>query len=72
MSRRDECGFRPQLELLEDRLPLSGSPLANEHALPPGNPGTSHAVTVIPTEVFAAQVGPQWFGKAAGGVRHDL
>jgi hypothetical protein len=65
VSRRDERRARPRLEALEDRLAPACVPLANEHALPPSNPGTTHAVTVIPAEVFAAHVGPQWFGKAA-------
>jgi hypothetical protein len=40
--------------------------LANVHALPPGNPGTSNAVTKIPAAVFTTHVRDQWFGKAAG------
>src|SRR5215217_7363561 len=38
--------------------------LANFHALPPNNPGTSNAVTQIPSAVFTAHVRDQWFGKA--------
>jgi hypothetical protein len=65
VSRHDERRARPRLEPLEDRLAPSCTPLANEHALPPSNGGTAHAVMVIPAEVFAAHVRPNWFGKAA-------
>src|SRR5215217_4151489 len=41
-----------------------GAVLANFHALPPNNPGTSNAATQIPSAVFAAHVRDQWFGKA--------
>lgn len=43
-----------------------GAVLANFHALPPNNPGTSTAVQSIPHDVFVAHVRDQWFGKAAG------
>jgi hypothetical protein len=43
-----------------------GIVLANSHALPPGNPGTSTAVLSIPSAVFVGHVRDQWFGKAAG------
>jgi hypothetical protein len=45
-----------------------GATLANFHALPPGNPGTSNAATKIPFDVFHVSpgVGANWFGRAAG------
>jgi hypothetical protein len=54
-----------QVEALERREAPVGIVLANPAALPPDNPGTSHAVAAIPPEVFDAHVKDQWFGKAA-------
>jgi len=56
------------IELTDEQLAkIEGAAiLANFHALPPGNPGTSNAVTKIPSAVFTGHVRDQWFGKAAG------
>jgi hypothetical protein len=48
--------------------------LANDAATPGGantNPGTAQAVTAIPADVFAEQVRPQWFGRAASETACD-
>jgi hypothetical protein len=56
------------IELTDEQLAkIEGAAiLANFHALPPDNPGTSNAVTKIPSAVFTGHVRDQWFGKAAG------
>jgi hypothetical protein len=51
--------------LTDEQLAKIEGSLANFHALPPDNPGTSNAVTKIPPAVFTGHVRDQWFGKAS-------
>jgi hypothetical protein len=61
MKEKKESGLK--IEELEQRI--APRVLANPHALPPDNPGTSNALDRAPADAKAAFT-PLWFGKAAG------
>ena len=53
------------ISLTDEQLAKIEGALANFHALPNVNPGTSNAAQSIPSAVFTTHVRDQWFGKAS-------